>query len=148
MSKKKYGTYDGGKVPLRTDMGKVTQGANTVYNSPIVDKKTREVIKANIEEGSYWTRKTTNKEKLDLASDKIKTNGLDFETKSFENILKEGKEVRSDDIAMGYQLAREHINKGNYESAQTVLPARFFRLHSPFGIRQTKQFVRIHNCLY
>lgn len=120
-AKKKYGTYDGGKVPLRTDMGKVTQGANTVYNSPIVDKKTREVIKANIEEGSYWTRKTTNKEKLDLAADKIKTNGLDFETKSFENILKEGKEVRSDDIAMGYQLAREHINKGNYEAAQTVL---------------------------
>lgn len=120
-AKKKYGTYDGGKVPLRTDMGKVTQGANTVYNSPIVDKKTREVIKANIEEGSYWTRKTTNKEKLDIAADKIKTNGLDFETKSFENILKEGKEVRSDDIAMGYQLAREHINKGNYEAAQTVL---------------------------
>lgn len=120
-AKKKYGTYDGGKVPLRTDMGKVTQGANTVYNSPIVDKKTREVIKANIEEGSYWTRKTTNKEKLDVAADKIKTNGLDVETESFENILKEGKEVRSDDIAMGYQLAREHINKGNYEAAQTVL---------------------------
>lgn len=143
-AKKKYGTYDGGKVPLRTDMGKVTQGANTVYNSPIVDKKTREVIKANIEEGSYWTRKTTNKEKLDLASDKIKTNGLDFETKSFENILKEGKEVRSDDIAMGYQLAREHINKGNYESAQTVL-SDVCQMESEAG--RTLQAMRLFNSL-
>lgn len=143
-AKKKYGTYDGGKVPLRTDMGKVTQGANTVYNSPIVDKKTREVIKANIEEGSYWTRKTTNKEKLDLASDKIKTNGLDFETKSFENILKEGKEVRSDDIAMGYQLAREHINKGNYEAAQTVL-SDVCQMESEAG--RTLQAMRLFNSL-
>lgn len=143
-AKKKYGTYDGGKVPLSTDMGKVTQGANTVYNSPIVDKKTREVIKANIEEGSYWTRKTTNKEKLDLASDKIKTNGLDFETKSFENILKEGKEVRSDDIAMGYQLAREHINKGNYESAQTVL-SDVCQMESEAG--RTLQAMRLFNSL-
>jgi hypothetical protein len=143
-AKKKYGTYDGGKVPLRTDMGKVTQGANTVYNSPIVDKKTREVIKANIEEGSYWTRKTTNKEKLDLASDKIKTNGLDFETKSFENILKEGKEVRSDDIAMGYQLAREHINKGNYETAQTVL-SDVCQMESEAG--RTLQAMRLFNSL-
>lgn len=143
-AKKKYGTYDGGKVPLRTDMGKVTQGANTVYNSPIVDKKTREVIKANIEEGSYWTRKTTNKEKLDLAADKIKTNGLDFETKSFENILKEGKEVRSDDIAMGYQLAREHINKGNYEAAQTVL-SDVCQMESEAG--RTLQAMRLFNSL-
>ena len=143
-AKKKYGTYDGGKVPLRTDMGKVTQGANTVYNSPIVDKKTRDVIKANIEEGSYWTRKTTNKEKLDLASDKIKTNGLDFETKSFENILKEGKEVRSDDIAMGYQLAREHINKGNYEAAQTVL-SDVCQMESEAG--RTLQAMRLFNSL-
>lgn len=143
-AKKKYGTYDGGKVPLRTDMGKVTQGANTVYNSPIVDKKTREVIKSNIEEGSYWTRKTTNKEKLDLASDKIKTNGLDFETKSFENILKEGKEVRSDDIAMGYQLAREHINKGNYEAAQTVL-SDVCQMESEAG--RTLQAMRLFNSL-
>jgi hypothetical protein len=143
-AKKKYGTYDGGKVPLRTDMGKVTQGANTVYNSPIVDKKTREVIKANIEEGSYWTRKTTNKEKLDLASDKIKTNGLDFETKSFENIIKEGKEVRSDDIAMGYQLAREHINKGNYEAAQTVL-SDVCQMESEAG--RTLQAMRLFNSL-
>lgn len=143
-AKNKYGTYDGGKVPLRTDMGKVTQGANTVYNSPIVDKKTREVIKANIEEGSYWTRKTTNKEKLDLASDKIKTNGLDFETKSFENILKEGKEVRSDDIAMGYQLAREHINKGNYEAAQTVL-SDVCQMESEAG--RTLQAMRLFNSL-
>lgn len=143
-AKKKYGTYDGGKVPLRTDMGKVTQGANTVYNSPIVDKKTREVIKANIEEGSYWTRKTTNKEKLDLATDKIKTNGLDFETKSFENILKEGKEVRSDDIAMGYQLAREHINKGNYEAAQTVL-SDVCQMESEAG--RTLQAMRLFNSL-
>ena len=143
-AKKKYGTYDGKKVPLRTDMGKVTQGANTVYNSPIVDKKTREVIKANIEEGSYWTRKTTNKEKLDLASDKIKTNGLDFETKSFENILKEGKEVRSDDIAMGYQLAREHINKGNYEAAQTVL-SDVCQMESEAG--RTLQAMRLFNSL-
>lgn len=143
-AKKKYGTYDGGKVPLRTDMGKVTQGANTVYNSPIVDKKTREVIKANIEEGSYWTRKTTNKEKLDVAADKIKTNGLDFETKSFENILKEGKEVRSDDIAMGYQLAREHINKGNYEAAQTVL-SDVCQMESEAG--RTLQAMRLFNSL-
>lgn len=143
-AKKKYGTYDGGKVPLRTDMGKVTQGANTIYNSPIVDKKTREVIKANIEEGSYWTRKTTNKEKLDLAADKIKTNGLDFETKSFENILKEGKEVRSDDIAMGYQLAREHINKGNYEAAQTVL-SDVCQMESEAG--RTLQAMRLFNSL-
>ncbi len=143
-AKKKYGTYEGGKVPLRTDMGKVTQGANTVYNSPIVDKKTREVIKANIEEGSYWTRKTTNKEKLDLAADKIKTNGLDFETKSFENILKEGKEVRSDDIAMGYQLAREHINKGNYEAAQTVL-SDVCQMESEAG--RTLQAMRLFNSL-
>lgn len=143
-AKKKYGTYDGKKVPLRTDMGKVTQGANTVYNSPIVDKKTREVIKANIEEGSYWTRKTTNKEKLDLAADKIKTNGLDFETKSFENILKEGKEVRSDDIAMGYQLAREHINKGNYEAAQTVL-SDVCQMESEAG--RTLQAMRLFNSL-
>lgn len=143
-AKKKYGTYDGGKVPLRTDMGKVTQGANTVYNSPIVDKKTREVIKENIEEGSYWTRKTTNKEKLDLASDKIKTNGLDFETKSFENILKDGKEVRSDDIAMGYQLAREHINKGNYEAAQTVL-SDVCQMESEAG--RTLQAMRLFNSL-
>jgi hypothetical protein len=143
-AKKKYGTYDGGKVPLRTDMGKVTQGANTVYNAPIVDKKTREVIKTNIEEGSYWTRKTTNKEKLDLASDKIKTNGLDFETKSFENILKEGKEVRSDDIAMGYQLAREHINKGNYEAAQTVL-SDVCQMESEAG--RTLQAMRLFNSL-
>ena len=143
-AKKKYGTYDGGKVPLSTDMGKVTQGANTVYNSPIVDKKTREVIKANIEEGSYWTRKTTNKEKLDVAADKIKTNGLDFETKSFENILKEGKEVRSDDIAMGYQLAREHINKGNYEAAQTVL-SDVCQMESEAG--RTLQAMRIFNSL-
>ena len=143
-AKKKYGTYDGGKVPLRTDMGKVTQGANTVYNSPIVDKKTRDVIKANIEEGSYWTRKTTNKEKLDVAADKIKTNGLDFETKSFENILKEGKEVRSDDIAMGYQLAREHINKGNYEAAQTVL-SDVCQMESEAG--RTLQAMRLFNSL-
>lgn len=143
-AKKKYGTYDGKKVPLRTDMGKVTQGANTVYNSPIVDKKTREVIKANIEEGSYWTRKTTNKEKLDVAADKIKTNGLDFETKSFENILKEGKEVRSDDIAMGYQLAREHINKGNYEAAQTVL-SDVCQMESEAG--RTLQAMRLFNSL-
>lgn len=143
-AKKKYGTYEGGKVPLRTDMGKVTQGANTVYNSPIVDKKTREVIKANIEEGSYWTRKTTNKEKLDVAADKIKTNGLDFETKSFENILKEGKEVRSDDIAMGYQLAREHINKGNYEAAQTVL-SDVCQMESEAG--RTLQAMRLFNSL-
>lgn len=143
-AKKKYGTYEGKKVPLRTDMGKVTQGANTVYNSPIVDKKTREVIKANIEEGSYWTRKTTNKEKLDVAADKIKTNGLDFETKSFENILKEGKEVRSDDIAMGYQLAREHINKGNYEAAQTVL-SDVCQMESEAG--RTLQAMRLFNSL-
>lgn len=140
---KKYGTYDG-TIPKATDYGKVTQGANTVYNSPIVDKKTREVIKANIEEGSYWTRKTTNKEKLDLASDKIKTNGLDFETKSFENILKEGKEVRSDDIAMGYQLAREHINKGNYEAAQTVL-SDVCQMESEAG--RTLQAMRLFNSL-
>ena len=139
----KYGTYDG-TIPKSTDYGKVTQGAKTVYNSPIADKKTQEAIKANIEEGSYWTRKTTNKEKLDLASDKIKTNGLDFETKSFENILKEGKEVRSDDIAMGYQLAREHINKGNYEAAQTVL-SDVCQMESEAG--RTLQAMRLFNSL-
>lgn len=139
----KYGTYDG-IIPKSTDYGKVTQGAKTVYNSPIADKKTQEAIKANIEEGSYWTRKTTNKEKLDLAADKIKTNGLDFETKSFENILKEGKEVRSDDIAMGYQLAREHINKGNYEAAQTVL-SDVCQMESEAG--RTLQAMRLFNSL-
>lgn len=139
----KYGTYDG-TIPKATGYGKVTQGAKTVYNSPIADKKTQEAIKANIEEGSYWTRKTTNKEKLDLASDKIKTNGLDFETKSFENILKEGKEVRSDDIAMGYQLAREHINKGNYEAAQTVL-SDVCQMESEAG--RTLQAMRLFNSL-
>lgn len=140
---KKYGTYDG-TIPKATDYGKVTQGAKTVYNSPIVDKKTQDAIKANIEEGSYWTRKTTNKEKLDAASDKIKTNGLDFETKSFENILKENKEVRSDDIAMGYQLAREHINKGNYEAAQTVL-SDVCQMESEAG--RTLQAMRLFNSL-
>lgn len=139
----KYGTYDG-TIPKATGYGKVTQGAKTVYNSPIADKKTQEAIKANIEEGSYWTRKTTNKEKLDLAADKIKTNGLDFETKSFENILKEGKEVRSDDIAMGYQLAREHINKGNYEAAQTVL-SDVCQMESEAG--RTLQAMRLFNSL-
>lgn len=142
-SAKKYGTYDG-TIPKATDYGKVTQGAKTVYNSPIVDKKAQEAIKANIEEGSYWTRKTTNKEKLDVASDKIKTNGIDFETKSFENILKEGKEVRSDDIAMGYQLAREHINKGNYEAAQTVL-SDVCQMESEAG--RTLQAMRLFNSL-
>lgn len=142
-SAKKYGTYDG-TIPKATDYGKVTQGAKTVYNSPIVDKKAQEAIKANIEEGSYWTRKTTNREKLDVASDKIKTNGLDFETKSFENILKEGKEVRSDDIAMGYQLAREHINKGNYEAAQTVL-SDVCQMESEAG--RTLQAMRLFNSL-
>lgn len=140
---KKYGTYDG-TIPKATDYGKVTQGAKTVYNSPIVDKKTQDAIKANIEEGSYWTRKTTNKEKLDAASDKIKTNGLDFETKSFENILKENKEVRSDDIAIGYQLAREHINKGNYEAAQSVL-SDVCQMESEAG--RTLQAMRLFNSL-
>ena len=140
---KKYGTYDG-TIPKATDYGKVTQGAKTVYNSPIVDKKAQDAIKANIEEGSYWTRKTTNKEKLDTAADKIKTNGLDFETKSFENILKENKEVRSDDIAMGYQLAREHINKGNYEAAQSVL-SDVCQMESEAG--RTLQAMRLFNSL-
>lgn len=140
---KKYGTYDG-TIPKATDYGKVTQGAKTMYNSPIVDKKAQDAIKSNIEEGSYWTRKTTNKEKLDAAADKIKTNGLDFETKSFENILKENKEVRSDDIAMGYQLAREHINKGNYEAAQSVL-SDVCQMESEAG--RTLQAMRLFNSL-
>lgn len=116
----RYGTYDG-TVPKETELGKVTQGASTVYNSPISNDEMKKVISENIEEGSYWTRRTTNKDNLNKAADAIKENGLDKETESFLDIGRKDRAVKSEDIAMGYQLAKEHINKGNYETAQAVL---------------------------
>lgn len=122
-AKKKYGAYGGkeGDIPLRTDLGKVTQGAKTVYNSPIADEEMMKAIKTGVEEGSYWTRKMSNKEALNAAAEKIKESGLDNETTSFLNLARDSREVKGEDIAMGYQLAKEHIAQGNYEAAQAVL---------------------------
>ena len=122
-AKKKYGAYGGkdGDIPLRTDLGRVTQGANTVYNSPIADEEMMKAIKTGVEEGSYWTRKMSNKEALNAAAEKIKESGLDNETTSFLNLARDNREVKGEDIAMGYQLAKEHIAQGNYEAAQAVL---------------------------
>ena len=122
-AKKKYGAYGGkeGDIPLRTDLGRVTQGAKTVYNSPIADEEMMKAIKTGVEEGSYWTRKMSNKEALDAAAEKIKESGLDNETTSFLNLARDNREVKGEDIAMGYQLAKEHIAQGNYEAAQAVL---------------------------
>lgn len=119
-AKAKYGSYDG-HIPLETNMGRVTQGAKTMYNSPIADKKMRDAIKSGVEDGSYWTRKMSNKDSLRAASEKIRTNGLEDETKSFLNLARDNREVRGEDIAMGYQLANEHIARGNYEAAQSVI---------------------------
>ena len=122
-AKKKYGAYGGkkGDIPLRTDLGRVTQGAKTVYNSPIADEEMMKAIKTGVEEGSYWTRKMSNKEALNAAAEKIKESGLDNETTSFLNLARDNREVKGEDIAMGYQLAKEHIAQGNYEAAQAVL---------------------------
>lgn len=138
-----YGTYDG-TVPKANEYGKVTQGASTVYNSPLADDKMKTAIKENLAEGSYWTRKTTNKEKLEAATTKIKENGLDNATESFLNISKEGREIKSDDIAMGYQLAKEHINKGNYDTAQSIL-SDICQMESEAG--RNLQAMRLFNSL-
>lgn len=118
--RKKYGTFEGSKVPLRTKLGDVQQGAKTLYDSKLSTPEVKAAINEGIKDGDYWKNTVTNKSVLDEA-EKLVSDNLEQATASFQSIMKEGKQGTSKDIAKGYKLAEAYIEKGDYDMVESIL---------------------------
>ena len=137
----RYGTFKGSKVPKATDMGDVSQSANTLYYAEMMDDKAREALLDGVKAGDYWKTTVKNKTVIDEAKDAI---GSDLEgtLDSFLSVSKSGKQATSRDIAKGYALAEEYINKGDYATVENIL-ADVGMMESEAG--RTLQAMRIFN---
>ena len=137
----RYGTFKGSKVPKATDMGDVSQSANTLYYAEIMDDKAREALLDGVKAGDYWKTTVKNKTVIDEAKEAI---GSDLEgtLDSFLSVSKSGKQATSRDIAKGYALAEEYINKGDYATVENIL-ADVGMMESEAG--RTLQAMRIFN---
>lgn len=137
----RYGTFKGSKVPKATDMGDVSQSANTLYYAEMMDDKAREALLDGVKAGDYWKTTVKNKTVIDEAKEAI---GSDLEGTlgSFLSVSKSGKQATSRDIAKGYALAEEYINKGDYATVENIL-ADVGMMESEAG--RTLQAMRIFN---
>lgn len=137
----RYGTFKGSKVPKATDMGDVSQSANTLYYAEMMDDKAREALLDGVKAGDYWKTTVKNKTVIDEAKEAI---GSDLEgtLDSFLSVSKSGKQATSRDIAKGYALAEEYINKGDYATVENIL-ADVGMMESEAG--RTLQAMRIFN---
>ena len=137
----RYGTFKGSKVPKATDMGDVSQSANTLYYAEMMDDKAREALLDGVKAGDYWKTTVKNKTVIDEAKEAI---GSDLEgtLDSFLSVSKAGKQATSRDIAKGYALAEEYINKGDYATVENIL-ADVGMMESEAG--RTLQAMRIFN---
>ncbi len=139
----KYGTFEGSDIPKATDMGDVQQGARTIRNSDILDDEAAKALEEGVRQGDYWKTTVTNKSVLDKAKAEI-GDSIENATASFQSIMTEGRQARSEDIAKGYLLADEYIKQKNYDMAESIL-ADVSAMESEAG--RTLQAMRIFSKL-
>lgn len=116
----RYGSFPGGEVPKRTREGDVMQGANTLHYAAMMDEKAQEAVREGVKAGDYWKTTRRNRDAMALAKSNVAAD-IDGTSDKFFSVMKSGKQATSEDIATGYALAEEYINRGDYGMVENVL---------------------------
>ena len=116
----RYGSFPGGEVPKRTREGDVMQGANTLHYAAMMDEKAQEAVREGVKAGDYWKTIRRNRDVMALAKSNVASD-IDRTADKFFSVMKSGKQATSKDIATGYALAEEYINRGDYGMVENVL---------------------------
>jgi hypothetical protein len=111
---------DGRPIPKATDMGEVQQGMRTIAEAPTVNAESYKEITTAIEEGSAWKPTILNETVVNKANDTIAKDGLDVAYGKFSAVLSEGRQAKSEDIALGYRLLQEYQAQGNYKRVADI----------------------------
>lgn len=117
---KRYGTFEGTDIPKATAYGDTSKHAATLEKGGQYGSETIEEVKNIIEEGGFSKFTKSNKTALDNAAIKLNA-GVESAEKDFYSKLGESKKITSEDIALGYQLAKYFDEAGEYSRAASVL---------------------------
>lgn len=111
---------EGRPVPKATDAGPVQQGMRTMAEAPAISEESYKEILSVIEEGAAWKPIIKNETVVNKANALIASEGLEASYGRFSSVLADGKQARSEDIALGYRLMQEYQAKKDFARVANI----------------------------
>ena len=117
---KKYGTFEGTDVPKATPYGDVQKHISTIDRGGQYSEEAMNALKEIVEEGGaskLWKRNSVS---IDDAAKKV-SEGAEAAANDFSKKLGSKEKITSDDITLGYTLAKHFDEEGDYARAAEIL---------------------------
>lgn len=103
------------------DSGDVSQVADTVKSSSVVDDEYRKHLSEQIDDGLTDMRHMKNKEAVARAEARVSERGAESVAKSFIDNVDDGFQMTGERVAEAYVCARELIKNGDYKTADALV---------------------------
>lgn len=103
------------------DSGDVSQVADTVKSSSVVNDEYRKHLSEQIDNGLTDMRHMKNKEAVARAEARVSERGADSVAKSFIDNVDDGFQMTGERVAEAYVCARELIKNGDYKTADALI---------------------------
>lgn len=113
-------------IPNNTPYGDVSRHAKTINEGEQYSKGTVTEMLKSVEDGGFGKYTKTNATAMQNANDTLKN--IDDAYVKFKSVLKNNKQATSEDLALGYQLAKHFDDSGDYLKASEILEDTTFIL--------------------